>query len=94
MQNLGQYDTAMYYYQESNLIAKQLGDQFLLAKNMLNMGNIYDLQGDFEKSIAHYLSSLEICQKENIKMGAFFNYINLGDLDRKKETLRKQFPIT
>lgn len=79
--NLGQYDTAMYYYQESNNIARLSGDKLIMAKNLLNMGNLYDIMGDPQKAKEYFLASLQICHDEGILLGEFFNNINLGDLE-------------
>lgn len=79
--NLGQYDTAMYYYQQSNKIARRSGDKWIMAKNLLNMGNIRDIMGDPQKAKEHFLASLQICLDEGILLGEFFNNINLGELE-------------
>lgn len=83
--NLGQYDTAMYYYRQSNHIARQTGHQWIVAKNLLNMGNLHDIQGNTEQAKAHFLNSLEICHKAGILMGEFLNNINLGELELQEK---------
>lgn len=86
--NLQIHDSALFYYRKSNRLAGETGSEWLIAKNLHNIGVLYDETGKPEQAFENYSASLRICVRENFPFGEFNNSINLGDfaIRQKKYT--------
>lgn len=77
---LKQMDSAIYYYELSNNLAEKYGSNNTLARNLMNMGNVYseDLR-DFTRAEHYYKKSLEICRASGLLYGICLNWYNRGE---------------
>lgn len=99
----GNYDSASYYATESIELAKKADSKHALRDAKILLSNIYNEQGDYEKSIAELQEVLtELSTKDiSILAGIYHNlgsaYLALNKLDKSDEYLlksldyRKQF---
>ena len=83
------YDSALLYYHKSNELADAIGSKWLLAKNLHNMGVLFDEMDKPDEAFENYTASLKICTEENFPFGEFNNSVNLGDfaLDQQDHQL-------
>jgi len=59
--NVGEYDKAIEYYQESLSIQEEIGNILNMARSRANIGNIYFYFGlDFDKALENYNTALEL----------------------------------
>jgi tetratricopeptide (TPR) repeat protein/DNA-binding CsgD family transcriptional regulator/Tfp pilus assembly protein PilN len=77
--NLQSYDSALFYYRKSNELAGEIDSKWLLAKNLHNIGVLYDEMDKPDEAFDNYTASLKICTEENFPFGEFNNSVNLGD---------------
>jgi serine phosphatase RsbU (regulator of sigma subunit) len=64
-----EFDSTLYYYQKSQEIYTQLGNQSGIAGIYKNIGLIYHVQGDYNQAINNYNLSLNIYQELGDKNG-------------------------
>ena len=64
-----EFDSTLYYYQKSQVIYTQLGNQSGIAGIYKNIGLIYHVQGDYNQAINNYNLSLNIYQELGDKNG-------------------------
>ena len=83
MNNLGnlhseinEIDNAARYFTEASQLSKKSGRKF--ADPLLNLGNIYFRQGNFQRAVAHYEEALIIERESNNRLGALNAIANLG----------------
>ena len=83
MNNLGnlhseinELENAARYFTEASELSKKNGRKF--ADPLLNLGNIYFRQGNFQRAVAHYEEALVIEQESNNRLGALNALTNLG----------------
>ncbi len=77
--NLQMYDSALFYYRKSNDLSGEIGSKWLLAKNLHNIGVLFDEMDKPHEAFDNYKASLKICTEENFPFGEFNNSVNLGD---------------
>jgi two-component system, sensor histidine kinase and response regulator len=70
LKNLGQTDSAIYYYELSATSFKTTGDNYNLAKMYSNIGQLYDATGEYQKAHIHLDLAIEMMEKQE-------NYIDL-----------------
>ncbi len=58
--DIGNFDSAMYYYKKSVPYAKRSGYRRGEAQTFINIGNTYQFKGDYELAVSNYLSGLKI----------------------------------
>jgi tetratricopeptide (TPR) repeat protein len=61
--NLGQYQKAIDFYQQSLAIKKQIGDRDGEATSLNNLGLVYDYLGQYQKAIDFYQQSVAIAKQ-------------------------------
>ena len=83
MNNLGnlhseinELENAARYFTEASQLSKKSGRKF--ADPLLNLGNIYFRQGNFQRAVAHYEEALVIERETNDRLGALNAIANLG----------------
>jgi tetratricopeptide (TPR) repeat protein len=83
MNNLGNlnsdlqlYEKAMKYFSESYQLSQKAGRPF--ADPLMNMGNLYFRQGNYQRAIEHYQQALEIERVANNKLGMLNTITNIG----------------
>jgi len=77
--NLGQYEKAIAYHQQSLEISEAMGDQQEVAISLGNLGNCYNCLGQYEKAIAYHQQSLEISEEIGYRQGVAISLGNLGN---------------
>ncbi|GCA92055.1 putative ATPase [Microcystis aeruginosa 11-30S32] len=77
--NLGQYEKAIFYHQQSLEISEAMGDQQEVAISLGNLGNCYNCLGQYEKAIAYHQQSLEISEEIGYRQGVAISLGNLGN---------------
>lgn len=94
--DLGNYDSAVYYYNNSIKSFKKINYDQGIASNYVNIGNTYKLKGDFEKAIFNYLKGISIYEELDDQFRLGISYANLGtffedigDFSKSKENYIK-----
>lgn len=70
------YENAMRYFTQAYQLSEKRGQVF--ADPLINLGNLYFRQGNFEKSIEHYEKALELEKKQGNKLNLLNIITNLG----------------
>lgn len=78
--NIGNYDSALYFFSSSLKIKRIIKDKKGMASSYNNMGAIYDYRGDYNKAIAHYISSLKVNEELKNYEGALSAANNIGNV--------------
>jgi len=78
--NIGNYDSALYFFSSSLKIKSLINDKKGMASSFNNMGAIYDYWGDYNKAITHYISSLKINEELKNYAGALSASNNIGNI--------------
>lgn len=83
MNNLGnihteiqEFDNAIRYFNEASQLSYKKGVNF--ADPLLNLGNIYFRQGNYQRAVEHYEKGLAIERERNDRLGALNALTNLG----------------
>lgn len=58
--DIGNYDSALYYYRKSKPYSERMGYKRGQAQTFINIGNTYQFKGDYELAVSNYLSGLKI----------------------------------
>ena len=77
--SLGEYQQAIDYYQQSLVIAQEIGDRSGIATSFNNLGNAYYSLGEYNKAIDYYQQSLVIAQEIGDRSGIATSFNNLGN---------------
>jgi tetratricopeptide (TPR) repeat protein/DNA-binding CsgD family transcriptional regulator len=87
--NLGVYfkkinklEKAVYYYELAYRDLVKVNSAFLLAQNLTNRANIYELKKEYELAEKFFLECETICKENGILYGQMLSAINLGNLYR------------
>ncbi|RVU84837.1 ATP-binding protein [Leucothrix sargassi] len=78
--NLGKYDLALEYYQNSNTINKQLGYKHNEGTTLNNISQIYHGRGDYETALIYLQQALVIRQKIGDKSGVATTLNNISSI--------------
>lgn len=83
MNNLGNlnsdmqlYEKAMKYFSEAWQLSTQTGRPF--ADPLINIGNVYFRQGNYQRAIENYLKALELERQSNNRLSMLNIYTNVG----------------
>ncbi|MFA7446016.1 MAG: AraC family transcriptional regulator [Flavobacteriaceae bacterium] len=77
---LNQVDSTLYYYNKSTELAKKHNRLEDIARNLLNMANVYSQEKqDYVQAEKYYKQSLDICYTSKIPYGIYINWFNLGN---------------
>jgi tetratricopeptide (TPR) repeat protein len=77
--NLGQYEKAIAYHQQSLEISEAMGDQQEVAISLGNLGNCYNCLGQYEKAIALYQQYHDISEEIGYRRGVANSLCGLGN---------------
>ncbi|MBU7045615.1 MAG: tetratricopeptide repeat protein [Theionarchaea archaeon] len=80
MDDLGQWDTAIEYYEKSLEIKENLGDISGIGRTYNNLGLVYAAKGQWDTAIEYYEKSLEISENLGDISGIGRTYNNLGSV--------------
>src|SRR5690606_5167396 len=67
------------FYSRSLQLAEKIGDKFLAAANLTNMGNVYFLMKDYPKCIEYQQKSLTVARAINALYVVVEVYTSLAD---------------
>jgi tetratricopeptide (TPR) repeat protein len=70
------FEKAMKYFSQASQLSEKLGAKF--ADPVVNMGNIYFKQGNFQRAVEQYEKALAIERESGNKLGALNILTNLG----------------
>lgn len=97
---LGDFETAIEYYNKSAKIDEERNDLLGQAATIDNIGNIYADQSKYDKAIENYLIAKEIKESKHDTLGLASSYNNIGsvygernDSHRALEYFNKAFDI-
>ncbi len=79
-QDLGDYDEARRFYQQSLDIKQQLGDRAGIAATLHQLGGLAQFQGDYDEARRFYQQSLDIKQQLGNRVGISISLHQLGTL--------------
>lgn len=74
----GQYDSALILCLRAAELSREIGDDYLLASALGNLGSVHLYIGDKEKAIDYYLQSADLLEKLGDKRRLAILYTNLG----------------
>ena len=86
--SLGDFKTAMHYYERQLKIAKELGDRLGEGNAYGSLGNAHLSLGDLKTAIDYYKSHLEIAEELGDRLGEGKLYGNLGNAHRNLGNLK------
>jgi len=92
--DMGKYDSAVYYYNKSIVIFKDINNQKGIAANLINIGNTFQLQGEFQNATNYYLKGIAIYEKlqDNFRLSiSYGNLATIFDEIGQKEDAKKSF---
>ena len=78
--DLGEWDTAVQYYEKSLEIKEKMGDIHGMAMTYGNLGLVYYSKGEWDTAVEYYEKSLEISEKIGDIHGMGTTYGNLGSV--------------
>ena len=76
----GYFEQAIYRFDRSLSILKDLNDQQKIIQVINNLGNLYYLIKDLEKSYDYYQKALNLAEKENLELEAVKSASNLVEI--------------
>ncbi len=99
--NLGQYDSAHFYYDRADLLCAQSGDEVDQANVHLNRANTFMFEGDLDKSLEYHYSGIKLFEDRGDSsrlIGAYANaaavFGDMDDYDKEIEYLEKSLSVT
>lgn len=86
---LGDYASALIYWQEAKTVYEKNGDKEGVANMLSNMGAIYYSQSDYSKALDLYLQALRIAEvtTDSLRIGTVFQNIGSVHLDQGNDSL-------
>lgn len=90
---LGSFNMAMDFLQESNIIFQREGDQPGIARTFSNIGLVYYEQGHYERALENYFQALRILENigDNTVLAAVLNNIGLVYQNQRDFNLAEDF---
>jgi tetratricopeptide (TPR) repeat protein len=82
--NLGGYDKALNYYQQSLLIRQEIGDRSGEGTTLNNISQIFKARGDYETALGYLKQSLLIRQEIGDRSGEGTTLNNIGEIYRQQ----------
>jgi len=84
------YDSATYYYEQSALLFSEIkGREADVAGAYLNIGSIYENQGNYIDALKNFQESLLVFEQQDHKMGIASAAYNLSNIFRKQGDVEK-----
>src|SRR5690606_3980090 len=77
---LQQFDSAIYYLEKSNEIARQIHADNLIIKNHTTIGNIYQMRADHQKALYHFQQAQNHAYAIKNYNGVIVSILNLGNV--------------
>ncbi len=75
----GEYELALVYMEDNLSLAREQGDRFTVAQNLLNIANVYSNNlGNHEKAHDYNQQSLEIASEMGLDYGIVLNHMSIG----------------
>jgi tetratricopeptide (TPR) repeat protein len=78
-ENLGQYEKAIAYQQQSLEIEEEMGNRQGVASSLGNLGNCYKDLGQYEKAIAYHQQYHDISEEIGYRQGVTTSLNNMGE---------------
>jgi tetratricopeptide (TPR) repeat protein len=95
---MGYLDDAIFYYNRSLSLARDLGNKSMQASVLNNIGAVYYYKGELDKALDYYEESLRIQTDEKEKAITYNNiaviYDNKGDYQKAVEYFQKAIEIS
>ncbi len=96
-EKMGYLDNALFYYNRSLSLARDLGDKNMQASVLNNMGAIYYYKGELDKALGYFEESLGFTTDEKEKPTTYNNIANIyskkGNYQKAVEYLQKAIEI-
>ncbi len=86
--NAGNNDSAKYYYEKSIKLCKEAGDHETRAKNLHNIGNLYDYKYEYNKAFDYYEKAINVRDSFDIQQSEI-TYNNMGVVYQSLELFEK-----
>ena len=78
---MGDYSTALDYYDQSLDLARELGDRAGESDTLTNIGIIYDFLGDYPTALDYYGQSVVLKRELGDRAGEARTLGNIGNID-------------
>lgn len=85
----GEFEKAIYYYEESKKVYENLKDNKGIASSLLNIGIIYYNQGMYLKAMDYYKRSRKLYENENDQRGIADVYNNISIIYKTQNQLEE-----
>lgn len=86
-QKKGDYQTAYKYFNDSNVLAKKIGDKRLLTTNQFLISGLFLLQKDFENASQNFLKTLQLANENNESQYSAYSLLGLAGIAKNKKNL-------
>jgi len=83
----GELDQALKYYEEALAISREIGDQWVVASSLSNLGSIYHDRGELDKALRHHEQALAMSRDNGDLWGTASSLSNIGSIYRDKGRL-------
>ena len=84
-----QYDKALEYYFNADLIGKQVNNKKLKSITLSNIGEAYNLKGDYLKALDYQKKALKLKEEIGDKKRLTITYTELGIIYKNVEDYEK-----
>lgn len=81
---LGNYDSALTYYNKALQIRRQTGDIVYGARTLMNIANVYNRKGMYVTATEYYYQALPIFEERNLTLEEATIFINIGSCQQKR----------
>ncbi len=88
------------YYEKTIAQAEKIQDLEMVEDAYHGLGTLYDIVGDYEQAIQHYLRSIDIAKKRENKAGIITSYKNISEsyvkakeYNKALESIKKTYQI-
>ncbi len=78
-QELGNFDTAIVYFNKSLILAEKIGYQAARANCLAYLGESYQLKGDYSKAQEYFKLSLKVKEENNISSEVNWTKVKIGE---------------
>jgi DNA-binding SARP family transcriptional activator/virulence-associated protein VapD len=89
--NLGNYDTAVSHYEHALESARLLGQQAIIPRMLIGLGNVARRRGDYSKAEEYAHESLALCQKIGLVSEIALSHGTLGNVSYNRGDLNEAF---
>lgn len=85
----GNSPNALRYSFAALKLANEIGNKYLQANNLGNIGSVFNKQKEYSKALTYYFQALKIYEELNMKSGVAYCYIGIGNTYNDQQDISK-----